>query len=195
VRYRLPVSVGLRRWLALLTVLLATAVAYGWRGQPAERPPAPQVATALHGRVVRVVDGDTVDVQLPSGKRRVRLIGIDTPEMHPSQKLDRDIRRTGQDREHIVALGKQASDFTRRHVDGKEVDLELDGQHDDEYGRLLAYVRLPDGTLLNALLLREGYAQVYTRQPNLEYVVLLVTLEREARAANRGLWANGMSAR
>jgi micrococcal nuclease len=127
--------------------------------------------------VRRVVDGDTVDIS-PSveGRSRVRLIGMDTPEVHFVTQ----------------PYGPEASAFAKRGLEGEEVRLELDVQKIDPYGRLLAYVYLPDGQMFNETLLREGYAQVATFPPNVKYVERFLEDQWEARAANRGLW--GLSA-
>ncbi len=135
--------------------------------------------------VTRVVDGDTL--RLENGER-VRLIGIDTPEVHESAKLYRDARRTGQDAAVIRKLGKQASNFTRGLVEGKRVRLEFDVEKRDRYERLLAYVYLKDGTFVNAEIVKQGYASPYTFPPNVRYADLFVKLNREARENRRGLW-------
>lgn len=125
------------------------------------------------GVVERVVDGDTF--VLASGDR-VRLIGIDTPEtVHPSRGVE--------------PYGKQASDFSKSLLTGKRVRLVYDVQARDRYGRLLAYVYLSDGTFVNAELVKRGYAQVSTYPPNVKHQDTFVALQREARSANRGLWA------
>ncbi len=124
-------------------------------------------------KVSRVVDGDTF--VLENGER-VRLIGVDTPEtVHPSKP--------------VQYFGKEASAFTKNLIEGKQVRLEYDVQKQDRYGRLLAYVYLPDGTFVNAELVKQGYAQVSTYPPNVKYVDLFARLQREARENNRGLWA------
>ena len=87
------------------------------------------------------------------------------------------------------ALGTQASVFTRRHLAGQRVELEADVRARDRNGRLLAYVWRPDGTLFNLVLLRDGYAEVYTVAPNVRYAAVFLACQREARAAQRGLWA------
>ena len=149
----------------------------------------PQPASLLQGSVVRVVDGDTIRVRLANGRNeRVRLIGMDTPEVYESEKLERDVRESGRSRAEIQALGRLASDFTRKRLDGRSVGLELDVQLRDRYGRLLAYVWFANGTLFNALILREGYAQILTIPPDVKYVELFVACQREARENNRGLW-------
>jgi micrococcal nuclease len=127
--------------------------------------------------VTRVVDGDTVEISPPvEGLSTVRLIGVDTPETHGGTQ----------------PYGPEASDFTREYLQGAEVALELDVEKIDPYGRLLAYVYLPDGQMFNETLVEEGYAQVATFPPNVKYVDRFLEAQREARAANRGLW--GLSA-
>lgn len=148
-----------------------------------------QAEPAYDGILVkRVVDGDTI---LLANGERVRLIGIDTPEMHESNKLYRDARRTRRDVETIRKLGKQSYLFTKDLLEGKKVRLEFDVERRDRYGRLLAYVFLEDGTMANARIIEEGFAQVYTFPPNVKYTDELLRLERQARQAGRGLWKEG----
>jgi endonuclease YncB( thermonuclease family) len=139
--------------------------------------PVEQADYATTATVTRVVDGDTIEIS-PSveGLSTVRLIGVDTPETHGGTQ----------------PYGPEASDFTRQHLEGKEVSLELDVEKVDPYGRLLAYVYLPDGEMFNETLVEEGYAQVATFPPNVKYVDRFLEAQREARTANRGLW--GLSA-
>ncbi len=121
--------------------------------------------------VERVVDGDTIIV---SGLGRIRLIGVDTPE-------------TVDPRRPVEFFGREASAFTKRMLDGKRVRLEYDWERTDKYGRTLAYVHLPDGTLVNAEIIRQGYGHAYTRFP-FKYLDEFRQHEREAREAGRGLW-------
>jgi micrococcal nuclease len=124
-------------------------------------------------KVTRVVDGDTIDISPPvEGRSRIRLIGVDTPEVHFGTQ----------------PYGGEASAFAKQELSGEEVRLELDVQKIDPYGRLLAYVYLPDGETFNETLLREGYAQAATFPPNVKYQERFLAAQREARAANRGLW-------
>ncbi len=132
-------------------------------------PPAPTAGGRL---VTRVIDGDTIVVD---GVGTVRLIGVDTPET-----VDPD--------SPVEYYGKEASDFTRRIADRQVVTLEFDQDRVDRYGRTLAYVYLPDGTLLNAEIIRLGYGFAYTFFP-FRMIEQFRALEREARAAGRGLWA------
>lgn len=135
--------------------------------------------------VKRVIDGDTL--QLENGQR-VRLIGIDTPEIHLSDKLYKDIQRTKKDILTIRQLGMKAYEFTRNLVENKRVRLEFDVEKYDKYGRLLAYVYLKDGTFVNAEILRQGYATLMTVPPNVKYSEFFLRLYQEARQNQRGLW-------
>ncbi len=125
--------------------------------------------------VVRVTDGDTVRISPEvEGESKVRLIGVDTPE-------------TGANR-GPEPYGEEARDFTRRSLEGQDVTLEFDVERKDDYGRLLAYAYLADGTMFNETLLREGYAQVATFPPNTRYVDRFEEAQEEAREARRGIW-------
>ncbi|MGD0336701.1 MAG: thermonuclease family protein [Candidatus Omnitrophota bacterium] len=136
--------------------------------------------------VERAVDGDTLKL---AGGERVRLIGIDTPEMHESSKLYRDARRSSLDVETIKRLGRRAYEFTRGFVEGKRVRLEFDVEKRDKYDRLLAYVYLKeDGSFLNARIVEEGFASLMTIPPNVKYADLFLRLYQEARRNQRGLW-------
>lgn len=131
-------------------------------------------AGPIEGTVVRVVDGDTIYVQLAGRVEKIRYIGVNTPEIrHPIKGEEPG--------------GREAADVNRRIVGGQRVRLELDVRTRDRYGRLLAYVWVGD-MMVNAELVRLGYAQVMTLPPNVRYQNLFVKLQREARDAGRGLW-------
>ncbi|TBR17855.1 hypothetical protein EPO66_01970, partial [bacterium] len=139
--------------------------------------------------VTRAVDGDTL--KLETGER-VRLIGIDTPEMHESEKLYRDSRKTGRDIESIKALGRKSYAFTRNLVENKRVRLEFDVEKYDKYKRLLAYAYLKDdGTFVNAKIVEDGFASLLTIPPNVKYADLFLNLYQAARENKRGLWNGG----
>ena len=135
--------------------------------------------------VTRAVDGDTL--KLENGER-VRLIGIDTPEMHESNKLYRDSQKTNMDIDTIKALGRKSYLFTKDLVEGKRVRLEFDLEKRDKYKRLLAYVYLKDATFVNAEIVKQGYASLMTYPPNVKYADEFLKLYREARENKRGLW-------
>ena len=136
--------------------------------------------------VKMVIDGDTI--QLENGKK-VRLIGIDTPETHFSERLYRQAKKANKDAETIKALGEKASRFTTKLVKGKRVRLEFDVERYDKYGRLLAYVYLKDGLFVNEEIVRQGYAQLLTIPPNVKYKSVFLEAQKEARENNRGLWS------
>jgi len=135
--------------------------------------------------VARVIDGDTIVL---SDGLKVRLTGIDTPEVYFSEKLVKDSKKSGQDIKTIQSLGKRASAFTKELCLGKKVRLEYDVDRQDRYKRTLAYVYLEDGTFVNAKIVQEGFAQVMTVVPNVKYADTFLKLQKEAREANRGLW-------
>ncbi len=137
--------------------------------------------------VTRVVDGDTLILE--TGER-VRLIGIDTPEMHESSKLYRDSKKSQEDVSVIKEMGRRSYNFTKRLIEGKKVRLEFDVEKHDKYKRLLAYVYLKDGTFVNAKIVEEGYASLMTYPPNVKYVDLFLALYRQARENKRGLWGD-----
>jgi micrococcal nuclease len=130
---------------------------------------------ALEGIVVRVVDGDTIHVRLGERVEKVRYIGVNTPEIHHPSKGEEP-------------GGREAAVVNRELVNGRRVRLELDAQPRDRHGRLLAYVWV-DETMVNAELVRRGFAQVMTVPPNVRHQTLFLKLQREARAAGRGLWS------
>ncbi|MEX2220277.1 MAG: thermonuclease family protein [Candidatus Rokuibacteriota bacterium] len=130
--------------------------------------------------MVRVVDGDTVHVRLGGVVEKVRYIGIDTPETHHP--------RRGEE-----VGGRVATEVNGRLVGDRAVRLESDVQLRDRYGRRLAYVWVtrPDGgeVMVNAELVRLGYAQVMTIPPNVRHAEMFRKLAADAREHRRGLWA------
>jgi len=141
-------------------------------------------------KVVKVIDGDTFKCTLRSGEEiNVRMIGIDTPESRVNPKLERDVSKTGLSREEIISMGKEATEFTKRLLPkGEVVYLEQDVQKTDRHGRVLAYVWLKDGRMLNEILVREGMAQVYTIPPNVKYQERLLKAQRLAMEEGKGFW-------
>jgi len=131
-------------------------------------------ADANAARVVRVVDGDTIRVSLGGKEVTVRYIGIDTPE-------------TVDPRRPVQPFGKEASERNKNLVEGKSVRLEKDVSETDRFGRLLRYVYVNDD-MVNATLVREGFAHAVSFPPDVKYQDLFRQLEREAREAKRGLW-------
>ncbi|AEI42430.1 thermonuclease family protein [Paenibacillus mucilaginosus] len=130
--------------------------------------------------VKRVVDGDTFET---SAGEKVRLIGVNTPE-------------TVKPGSPIQPYGKQASAFTKGRLTGKSVYLFADTGDKDKYGRLLRYVFIQgESVMFNETLVREGYANTMTIQPNVMFQDLFLDAEKEARKAKRGLWGDPAQAK
>jgi micrococcal nuclease len=127
--------------------------------------------------VEHVVDGDTIDVRIGDRRERIRLLGIDTPEVYVD---------TGPP----DCYGPEASAFTKGLLPtGTPVRLERDIVGRDDYGRLLAYVYLVgDGTLVNEAIVRQGYARPLTIAPNGVFADRLVAAAVAAEAEDLGLW-------
>jgi micrococcal nuclease len=125
-------------------------------------------------KVERVVDGDTFEVEIGGKKEKLRLIGVDTPE-------------TKKPNTPVMYYGKEASDYTKKRLEKKTVELEWDVDKYDQYKRLLAYVWIGD-ELFNRTLVQEGYARIATFPPNVKYVDLFKKDQEEARKKEKGLW-------
>jgi micrococcal nuclease len=136
--------------------------------------------------VKRVIDGDTFELE---NKERVRMLGIDTPEKWESNKLERDVERTGQDKKTIQKLGSLASDYVKKLIEGKQVVLlpEPNYEDKDKYGRLLRYVYFEDGTFINKKIVEDGYANAY-RSYKISKLDELIDSENKAREQHKGLW-------
>ncbi len=151
---------------------------------PVVEVPAPVATTSstvqTNAFVMRDVDGDTVVVKLDTGEEaKIRLLGVDTPESVDPRKP-------------VQCFGKEASKHTKALLEGKRIRLEEDPQADnvDKYGRLLRNILMEDGTDFNASLVRDGYAHAYLSFPlNQKRKVQLANLQKEAQAAERGLWS------
>ncbi len=147
------------RWRGWCLVLLLTLL-------PA---PVASQSDSTVVQVVRVIDGDTIQVCCVFGDReKVRYIGINTPDTHHPMR-------------GVEPYGKEAAEANRKLVDGKTVSLEFDVEQRDRYGRLLAYVFLKDGIFVNAWLVEHGFAQVMTVPPNVRYQELFLKLQRGVR--------------
>ncbi|MDZ4826811.1 MAG: thermonuclease family protein [Actinomycetota bacterium] len=158
----------------LVAAALLLAACGGDDGPVSRAESVPSRATGPYD-VERVVDGDTV--RLTNGDS-VRLIGIDTPE-------------TVDPRQPVQCFGEEASEYAHELLDGESVYLELDPTQGelDRYGRVLAYVWLPDGRHVNEEMVAQGYAHEYTYELPYRYQDEFQAAEADARAADRGLWS------
>lgn len=139
------------------------------------------VGTTETATVLRVIDGDTIEVDRGNGPEKVRYIGVDTPETVAPDSP-------------VQWMGPEASAANKRLVEGREVLLERDVSETDKYDRLLRYVWVEDASaaagwlLVNLALVSQGYAQVSTYPPDVQYVDLYLEAQRAAEAAGLGLW-------
>lgn len=144
--------------------------------------------TIKYSQIKRVIDGDTFEIE---NGDKVRLLGIDTPEKWVSNKLNRDSERTGKDQKVIQRLGELSSKYADSVLTGKKVILKSDSTNSDtdRYGRLLRYCYLEDGTFFNLQIIKDGYANAYTKYPII-YMEEFLKAQKEARENNRGLWGD-----
>jgi len=144
----------------------------------ATRPPAPPDVVCEWATVLKVTDGDTIRVSIDGGPADVpvRYIGIDTPEtVHPTLG--------------VQPFGPEASEANRRLVASVPVCLERDVSETDRFERLLRYVWLADGTLVNEALVAQGLAVTDTVPPDVKHVERFLSAQRTAAAEGLGLWA------
>lgn len=153
----------------LLILAVALLLLRPWESGDGERGPA----TAA-GTVVRVVDGDTIEVRIDGELEDVRYIGVDTPE-------------TVDPGEPVQCFGHRASEFNRRLVEHRRLRLVLGVERRDAYGRLLAYAYIGH-RLVNAALVRRGLARTLAIPPNTRYQAVFRRLELRAARTGRGLW-------
>ncbi|QSA95478.1 thermonuclease family protein [Methylococcus sp. EFPC2] len=135
-------------------------------------PPA-RTAAGTYVRVQKVYDGDTV---LLENGDKVRLLGINTPEVAGGRKQEE-------------AGGEAAKAWLKRELEGRRVRLEQDTEFQDHYGRKLAHVFTADGEHVNRLLVEQGYATTDIYPPNLKYVDDMLSAEARAERDKKGLWA------
>ncbi len=144
----------------------------------------PVLAENLSGRVLWVYDGDTLKVE---NIGKVRLIGIDTPEYKASSR-DRFYTKNFHIKpKKLREISQQAKKYNIQQTKGKNVRLELGQTQKDKHNRLLAYVYLPDGKMLNRVLLTKGLATVFRRY-DFQYKEDFLKAEKKAQKKELGLW-------
>lgn len=176
-------SVRWRKRLYGLVFTLLAVLGYGsYQAAVSLVPPPWAPPDARPYRVVRVIDGDTIEVRrYPFGQPdRVRYLGLDAPEVSRGGR--------GSPEQQGETFGDEATEANRRLVEGRKVWLAGDEQERDGHGRLLGYV-FADGLFVNRELVAGGYAQVMLVQPNLRFAEEMVTAQKEAREAGRGIWS------
>ncbi len=157
--------------LSPLTTALSSPTPFAATASPTESPAASRLTARDRDQaiVTRVIDGDTVVIE---GGRRVRYIGIDTPE-------DTSVRE---------CFGEEATRRNSELVEGRLVELERDVSETDRFGRLLRYVWV-DGEMVNEVLVAEGLASVSTFPPDVKYQESFLELQELARSSGLGLWS------
>ncbi len=166
-------------------VILLAFLAYHFSGQIAGNLPTQTANVSSLGQsnevpeysVVRVIDGDTIVVNINGNDEKVRLIGVNTPE-------------TVDPRKPVQCFGREASNFVKNMLTGKTVRLDSDSTQSnrDKYGRLLRYVYLGD-ILVNEEIISSGYGYEYTYQIPYQFQKEFKASENYARDGNLGLWA------
>jgi micrococcal nuclease len=130
----------------------------------------------IHAKIVKVVDGDTMNVVLDKKQETIRLLLVDTPEtVHPQKPVE--------------PFGPEASKFAKDTLSGQDVKLEIDISERDKYGRLLCYLWIDD-KLFNEMLLEKGLARVaYVYPPNIKYVDQFREIQKKAQNSGKGIWS------
>lgn len=169
-----------RKILALaigLAITGATAVAqqHGWINKAAD---VAQNAQPGFYKVAQFVDGDTIVVDMNGAKETIRFIGVDTPETHDPRKA-------------VQCFGVAAAAHTKELIGTNNVRLEVDtlNTNRDRYGRLLRYIYIPDGRLINAEIIKDGYGFAYTGFPFTKSDEFL-NYQTTAREQSKGLWSS-----
>jgi endonuclease YncB( thermonuclease family) len=157
----------------VITILLLLAQRFGWINVVTDT--AEQLQPGQY-RVLTFADGDTIEVDMNGKTERIRFIGVDTPE-------------TQDPRVSVQCFGKVASEFTKTLIGTNPVRLEADptNTNRDRYERLLRYVYLPDGRLVNAEIIKQGYGFAYTLFP-FQKLEEFRGYEKNAREQSLGLW-------
>ncbi len=173
-------------WIGVFFFLLIVLI---FNGCVIFQEAAPDDLDLIKVKITRVIDGDTAYARFPNGtEEKVRFIGVDAPEInHPVKGSE--------------PFGSEAENYTRSHLEGKQIWLEIDVAERDQYGRILAYLWLvkPEtindheirGKMFNARLLFEGYAVQVIFPPNVKYVDYFAVYASEAKTNYRGLWGPG----
>ena len=139
--------------------------------------------------VTRIIGGDTLQAFYGEREKRFRLIGIDAPESRVTERVKRDKNMSEQDINTIIEMGIKAKEYVDGLVKrGDLITIEFDVQERDSYGRLLCYVYLSNGKMLNEEILKAGYAVILTIPPNVKYKDRFLRAYKQARNGKVGLW-------
>ena len=175
-------EIGFKNILLFFLFMAAASIVFAFAGESSGEEKADVV--------LNVVDGDTLKIDHQGRIENLRLIGIDTPESRVNKKAQKDAARKKEDLQKMILLGREATRYVKSMVKpGDSIRVEFDRQIRDKYGRLLGYVYLTDGKMLNEEIVKAGYASLLTYPPNVKYEHKFLRAYREARENNRGLWS------
>ena len=167
-------------WFSVISLIILVGCLFGlgyWGSKQSIKLPSlsSNIQPGFY-KVTEFNDGDTITINMNGTQEKVRLIGVDTPE-------------TQDPRKPVQCFGKAASDFTKNLIGNNNVRLEADplNTNRDRYDRLLRYVYLPNGQLVNAEIIKQGYGFAYTSFP-FEKKDEFKAYETQARDSNTGLW-------
>ncbi len=162
-------------WLLIITLVVLVGQKYGWFNSAKQTA---QVNQPGLYKVVRFDDGDTIAVDMNGTTETIRFIGVDTPETHDPRKA-------------VQCYGVAAANFTKQLIGNSSVRLESDplSTNRDRYNRLLRYVFLPDSTLVNAEIIKQGYGFAYLSFPFTKSEEFR-QYQTNAREQNKGLWSS-----
>ena len=173
--------INILKILIVVSILSLTPIIY------AQEISEKKICTVIN--VINVIDGDTVSVFFEGQEESIRLIGIDTSESWENEKVIRDAQRYGITVDQMIALGNIATTFVEVLIKpGDTLIIEFDKQKRDVYGRLLGFVFLENGIMLNEEILRSGYAEIITIPPNVKYIKELYNAYLEAKENRKGFW-------
>lgn len=166
-----------RRLISICLSLIVIGVGWAANEYPARTQQIVGPPPSGTYRVIKFDDGDTISVDMNGNTEKIRLIGVDTPETHDPRKV-------------VQCFGQAASEFTKQLVNTQSVRLEADSlsSNRDRYGRLLRYVYLPDGKLVNAEIIKEGFGFAYISFPFTKSDEFS-NYQAQARSHNLGLWS------
>lgn len=167
-----------KKLASLITALITLFVGWYLSNHPGAFAGFTQSIPAGTYRVTSVADGDTISVDMNGKSELIRFIGVDTPETHDPRKA-------------VQCFGQAASNYTKTLIGSGPVRLEADplSTNRDRYNRLLRYVYLTDGRLVQAEIIKNGYGFAYTSFPFTKSDEFK-NYQTEANQAGLGLWAN-----
>ena len=139
--------------------------------------------------VTRIIDGDVIQVLYGGVEKRIRLIGIDAPESRIDRKALNDANMNEHDIEAIIEMGAKAKAYVNGLIKrGDFITIEFDVKKKDRYGRLLCYVYLSNGKMLNEEIVKAGYANIKAIPPNVKHKDRFLNAFKFAKETKRGLW-------